>query len=333
MRLVRVLTNVRRLTGASPPGREIRIDHVPLRRHSLRAGLLLFAKSRSYDAIVLYQPGRELFFLAALRCLTIGRRPLFAVVDAVFSLPRRSAAGRAADALKRLLWKKVDLLILHVRDSSGIRASWGIPESKCRYVPFKVNSLEAVAGLGTREGDYVFTGGRSRRDFHTFCRAMERLPYRGIILTPREEENAEHGTLLEGLAVPANVELVRDDGSSESWIRHIASSKLAVFCIAPEAIGASGVGAYLLAMALGKCVVITDCPAVRGILTNGGEAILVPPRDPAELAEAIARASEDAERRRAVAERGRRYALSLGGEEDLMRRIAETLAREAESRT
>ncbi|MFH1680892.1 MAG: hypothetical protein ABIH26_09650, partial [Candidatus Eisenbacteria bacterium] len=274
---MRVLTNCRRLPRGSSPASGVLIDFVPFGRAGLPGGVRFFAKSLSYDVVVLYQPGKELLLFCALKALARVSRPRLAVVDLVFSLPRRSAAGRMMDAVKRLLWRHVDLFLLHVRDVSGLSACWGVPESKCRYIPFKVNSLDRIAGMKVREGDYVFTGGRSRRDFHTFGRAMEGLPCRGIILTPDARLNEDHGTTLDGLEIPKNVELVRDDGSSESWIRHIASSKFVVFCIAPNAVGASGVGAYLLAMALDKCVVITDCPAARGILTDGEEAVIVPP--------------------------------------------------------
>jgi hypothetical protein len=47
----------------------------------------------------------------------------------------------------------------------------------------------------------------------------------------------------------------------------------------------------------------------------------VPPHDVAALRNAICTAWEDAALRARIAESGRRYALSLGGEEDLLQRI------------
>jgi len=53
-------------------------------------------------------------------------------------------------------------------------------------------------------------------------------------------------------------------------------------------------------------------------------AIIVPMKDPAALREAIRRAWEDDDYRRKIAERGRQFALSLGGEESLFTNIALT---------
>ena len=41
----------------------------------------------------------------------------------------------------------------------------------------------------------------------------------------------------------------------------------------------SGVGTFLLAMALGKCVIMTESPATRGVLEHEHTAILVPMND------------------------------------------------------
>jgi glycosyltransferase involved in cell wall biosynthesis len=172
------------------------------------------------------------------------------------------------------------------------------------------------------EGAYVFTGGRSRRDYETFCRALAGLPYRGRILTPEAAENAEHGTQLAGIEPPPNVEIVHDDGSNASWLEHLAGARLVVFCIGPETMSPSGVSAYLQAQALGKCVIVSECPSTRGILEHENQAILVPMRDPDRLRDAIRRAWEGDAYRRAVAERGRQYALGLGGEAELHQNVA-----------
>jgi glycosyltransferase involved in cell wall biosynthesis len=70
-------------------------------------------------------------------------------------------------------------------------------------------------------------------------------------------------------------------------------------------------------MALGKCVIITEGPATRGVLTEK-EVVLVPAGDPAALADAMRGVWSDDARRRDIAARGRRFALALQGEERLL---------------
>jgi glycosyltransferase involved in cell wall biosynthesis len=320
---LRVLTNLRNLVGRKVENVDLRIDHFPTTRIGLGSSVRLFFKSQKYDAVVLYQPWRELIALSLLRTFAWPiRKPMLVAIDVVFTRPNQTLPGQIKRWVKSLIWRQVDLFLLHARDVSALKTYFGIPETKVRYIPFKVNSWEKIASLETHEGDYIFTGGKSRRDFRTFCQAMKLLPYKGIILTRYQEENVYHGTSFDESSVPDNIQLIHDDGSPGSWIRHIAESKFVVFCITPDSISASGVGAYLLAMALRKCVIITDCPATRDILQDGREAVIVPMQDPAALAKAIVRVSEDSDFRNRVAESGYLYAASLGGEAGLLQSIA-----------
>ena len=75
-------------------------------------------------------------------------------------------------------------------------------------------------------------------------------------------------------------------------------------------------------MALKKCVIISNCPAVDGILENDKHAIIVPPGDVDALKNAITRAWTDDEYRNRIAENGYQYAMSLGGTDQLRHNIA-----------
>jgi glycosyltransferase involved in cell wall biosynthesis len=315
----RLLSNLPDLARHLPPDAHATVDVVSTQGTAVVLSLL--ARSFAYDAIVLYYPGKEVIPLCLLKYITRSSKPLLMAVDKVFGPPRKGLIGRIRRWFSRLIWSRVDVYILHIREVSSLRDNYGIEGSKCEYVPFKINHLERLQQIRCVDGDYIFTGGKSRRDFDTFCAAMNDLPYRAIILTPQRSESAYHGTAFDAATAPSNVEVIHDDGTSASWNRYIAESKFVVFCISPDTISASGVGAYLVAMALRKCVIITECPATRGILTSGREAVIVPPRDPHALANAIRRVSEDEEFRQTVAECGYQYAIGLGDRADLVRRI------------
>jgi len=85
-------------------------------------------------------------------------------------------------------------------------------------------------------------------------------------------------------------------------------------------------------MALGKCVIISDSPATRGILKDGEQAVVVPPADPALLRAAVVKASEDADHRARIAQAGREYALSLRDEDrladDIVHEVTRAIGRE-----
>jgi hypothetical protein len=286
-------------------------------------GFALFFASMFRDAVVLYEPTRELFVLCALRWLFPFARARLIVVDLILARPGRSFRQRVSTIVKRLLLRRVDHYLLHIKDISGLQECYGVPPGRVRYIPFKVNSWDVVRQMDVPEGEYVFTGGRSRRDYCTFCHALGALGYPALLLTPRTEENREHETFWQPHNLPGNVRLVHDDGSPRSWIGHMARARLVVICIDPCSISASGIGTYLLAMALGKCVIVTESPATRGILTHEDTAVVVPMGDAAALARAVRRAWEDDAYRERIAARGQAYALGLGGEDNLRRNIAE----------
>ena len=86
----------------------------------------------------------------------------------------------------------------------------------------------------------------------------------------------------------------------------------------------AGVSVYLDAMALKKFVILSDNPAIRGILKD--ETIIIPPQDPLRLAEAIREAWENDELRDRTASAGREYAETLQDEARLLGDIVECCA-------
>ena len=191
-----------------------------------------------------------------------------------------------------------------------------------------MNKYNAVLRTPTSDAGYVLSCGRSYRDYATFCKAMEGLSYTGRIVATLDDLR-QNGTEFHPESVPGNVTVVAHDGASQSWRDWIARSKLVVLPITADALVPAGISACLVAMALGKCVIVSDSPVNRGILKDGEHVVVVPPSDPAAMRAAIVRVCEDAEYRNRVARGGRAYALSLRGEH----RLAEDVAREVMNAT
>jgi glycosyltransferase involved in cell wall biosynthesis len=223
--------------------------------------------------------------------------------------------------------REVDSFVLYFRDTIELQEVFSIPPDKIHYVAFKPNTLNEILGMRPKEEDFFLSAGRSNRDLSTLFEAFESLPYICKVLAPWSELEL-HGTKVEGRSYPTNVTLLSDDGSTESWNNWIARALAVIIPIEPGKLSPSGIGTYLVAMALGKCVIITEGPATREIL-NEATAVLVPPRDIASLRAAITRVAEDVPFRKAVAAKGREYALSLGGEArlraDLVRELSNLL--------
>ncbi len=219
---------------------------------------------------------------------------------------------------------RVDRFLVYFKNSRVFQDSFHLPPSKFQYIPFKINAIEVIRRTQATNGDYVFCGGRSRRDFATLFAAVAPLKIPVKVLTSTEKDMNPHGSSLHGIPVPENVEIFTHDQSAEFFVAMMAASRLVVIPIVPDSTTQAGIGVYLQAMALGKCVIASTSLGVDDVLTEE-QAIVVPAGDVEALRTAIDRAWSDDAWRGRFAQAGQTYALPLGGEDQLRRSILASL--------
>lgn len=277
--------------------------------------------SRSFDAILLNCAVTEALILcAALRI--VGSRCALVVSDPVMN-PPRGALGSLRARLKRWLLRRVSLFVVHQRDLTEYSRLYGITSERSNYVPFKVNLLDTIRTLEPRDGDYVFSCGVTNRDWATLGAATRNGPYRVVVSMPDAAQLKRMGAT----ATPPsrddfgpNASFVENGSDPREWLELAAGARIVVLPVTADAINPSGVSTYLSIMAIGKCVVISDGPATRDIVSE--EAIIVPPGDPAKLRKAIDLVWEDDTTIYEKGRRGREYAESLGDSERLLRDLS-----------
>ena len=108
----------------------------------------------------------------------------------------------------------------------------------------------------------------------------------------------------------------------------LAAADLFVFPSLYEGLG----GALIEAMALGLPIVASDLSAIREVVEDGANAVLVPVGSPSDLVEAIASLATDPNRRRRMGERSRQIFLERFTLERSARRMAELFERVAAGR-
>jgi glycosyltransferase involved in cell wall biosynthesis len=86
-------------------------------------------------------------------------------------------------------------------------------------------------------------------------------------------------------------------------------------------------GAVIEAMALGLPVVASNMPTLREVVDDGGSGVLVPPREPDRLADAIGQVIDDAELAETTGQRGRERFLSRLTADQSHRRMIELYER------
>jgi len=303
---MRILTNIWQLREAAPPG----VSVSALALHTPFDRLRLLWETRRADFLVIHFTLPDVL-LAALAA-TLWRRCRIVTLD--LFLPAR------AGALIRWALGKVTRFLIYFRDTRAAQQRLGVPAARFHYIPFKVNALDRIERAATADEGYIFVGGRSRRDFACLFAAVNDLAYPVRLLTGREAEIATHGSTLAGLLVPENVAIDYRDADQDLFVRLMAGARLVVLPLIKDCGVQAGIGVCLMGMALGKCVIISEGLGVSDVLT-GNQALIVPGGDPLALRLAIERAWNDPALRESYAQRGLRYARSLGGEQSLCQSV------------
>jgi glycosyltransferase involved in cell wall biosynthesis len=309
---VRVLTNMSRLSDVRHEGTDFEF-HL-YRPHGIAAAVAAFIRSFRCDYILLNGTVNQALVLAMFKVVMPFHRARIVLLDILLSTPT-GVRGRAKAWLIGRLLRRTHRIMLYYKDTSGLQQHYGIPADRFLYVPFKINQREMISTITPVDGGYVFCGGKTRRDFATLFEAVEGLDFPVKVVTTDDSDIAPHGSFVDERAAPPNVEVVRLDGSPEPFVSYLASATLVVLPITPEICGA-GISVYVQAMALRKCVIISAGPAAGDVLTSG-QAIIVPPSDPAALRQAIERAYTDPSYRARFERSGYEWAITLGGEEQL----------------
>lgn len=296
-----ILTNIDGVAAIARARGDQVIDAAPSR-------LAFFLQCCRADLVVIDNDHWRIYLAALLRpWLRFG----LISVDLILRQPL-TLRERALARLKSLALVQVDKFILYFKNATGYQRYYRIEPERIVYVPFKPNGKDGRAWPETvPDGSYVLCAGRTMRDIHTFVKAMTVARCPAILLQQPVDIMREHGTDDWRDELPSNVELaIHEDGKFETFLSFIARAKLVVIPRYTHDIGCTGISTYLIAMALGKCVVISGGPGVDDLLTD--EAEIVPAEDVSVLAATVSRLWNDDIERGQIATCGKRYADSLG---------------------
>jgi glycosyltransferase involved in cell wall biosynthesis len=287
----------------------------------------------TYDIVLVGYPGH--FDMPRARRAAGGRplvfNPLVSLHDTMVSDRGRYSSGsfaaRALAAVDRKALGMADLVVADTRANGDFLAEiGGIPRSKVE-VCF-VGAEDRLFHAGWRPDDpfrALFVGKliplHGLDTILEAARLAPEIPFRVV-----GSGQLEH--LLDER--PENVEWVRwvnyEELPRELWGSGVA---LGIFGTSDKALRVIPNKAYQ-ALATGAPLITADTPAARELLADERDALLVPPGDPAALAEAIRRVAAEPELARSLSEGGRRTYEEQAGEEVLgarWRGLLETLLR------
>lgn len=228
-------------------------------------------RSVSYDLVVAWESDTGLP-LALLRRLFGIKTPALIVLNLSVHGPMSNFQG-----LLRFAVRGLDVVTVPTRFERTYYADLlDFPLERIVYCAYGIRDLYRNLPPCESQG-FVFSGGRSERDYKTLFKAISDLPTPFII-------NARPFNL-RGLKIPANAKVNNILPGKAFRDLNWCSS----FVVVPveNVKQAAGISSVLYGMAAGKAVVASDVPGLHDYVREGETGILVPPQDAVALRRAI----------------------------------------------
>jgi glycosyltransferase involved in cell wall biosynthesis len=230
---------------------------------------------RQYDVIVTADLRIAQFVAMAKRLLRI-RKPRQIILELMLDEARPSALWRAKVRMQRMLLSAADVVFVSsTAEVDSYSRRFGLTREKFRFLPFHTNVVEPRC-IATDEG-YVFTAGKTGRDFRVFADAMTGTGWKGVVVSDRYH--------VDGVEFPPDVR-VEVDVSYARYMELLEGASVVVVPLLPL-VKSTGQVVLLEAMALGKPVIATSTVGTRDYIDDNVNGLLVPPGDAATLREAI----------------------------------------------
>ena len=266
-----------------------------------KSGQSLSAQPR--PSVVFVNTHIEAMVLAFRRRLVRGPRPSAALVSFIVGQPKCGFSGWLRRAYYGRVLAAVDLAVCHTREELERYRTW-YPKlaDRLQFQAFGF-AVDPHPQLKPTEREipgepYLFSAGRSSRDYATLIQAVDGLDIPLYVACDRYSE-------LSQMDLPSNVTVLRDCYGRDfrQWLK---GAQVAVTPLQPVAHSA-GQMVVMEALTLGVPQIVTDVPGIRGYTDEGQAVELVPAGDVEALRERILMLWPDQALRASLQARGRSF--------------------------
>jgi len=272
-----------RLSSGGKKEKDITLaEMVPL---GLKIAKLLFRKGQRHQYIMTFEAGIASFIVSLIQTLSFQRTPKHVILQFIM----REKEGTWSSKVK-YLFMRACFSSLHMAICSSSREVayygnvFGWNPGKARFVPFHTDPKLLDDPQDATE-DFIFSGGRSYRDYDTLLVAVAGTSIPTVIVSS--------GTYRPTMDLPPNVTIMRDL-PMDDFNRLLGRCRLFVLPLQEKEIS-TGQSVLLQAMAMGKAVVATKTSGTVDYIEDGVDGHLVAPHDPENLRQRITRLFGDDE--------------------------------------
>lgn len=272
-----------------------RVAGLARRSRDCRRAWAVFRRAPHFDAVI--TDGATLGFLfACLQFLRGRRRPVHVMYDCYWY-----GGNWLRRAVMRFCLRQVDLCVVWTRvECVRYAQAYGVPPSKFAFVRHH-HTLKRYR-FEIAEGDYIFAGGNSDRDFGLLFDAIRDLPIPCVLATNFRNR-------LKNLQIPASVRVI--NASASEFRQLMAGARVVVVPMRANLLRTGGQQTFLNAMCMSKPTVLTDVEGGTDYIENGRTGLLVPYGDAGALRHAIEWLWSNPEEARSLGRRGCEVAVPL----------------------
>jgi len=250
------------------------ISHWP---RCLWVSLKAFCRRNNYDYVIAWQQTMGTF-LGLLKLITFSNFPKVFILMAIIVERQNPLLEWFRRKFISLCWGKVN----HIGFLSNaymrlIQERFNVQESQSVLLTSPIIIEKIPDFSGYKAGSYLYSVGRSLRDYRTLMAAVQSCTHQFVVVT----SNAA----IKGLVIPDNVTVYRNTFGEES--DRLMQQAAAVIIPLSQINSPTGELTLIEAMCYGKPIVITRTVITQEYIVHGQNGFLVPWKNPDAIVEAV----------------------------------------------
>lgn len=225
-----------------------------------------------YDVIFTGAEREDMIFALLQTMLVFNKKPHI-LADCLWKKERKNMRKIIKKVLIRLVSQSVTKFVVWSKEEvDNYSSEFGISKEKFVFL-FHHESIDGYE-FKVKNGDYIFAGGNSSRDYRTLIESVGNLNVNvKIALTDYN--------LIKDVQIPANIEILSPD--PKEFRALMAGSRAVIVPLKKGLLQSAGQQTYLNAMIMKKPVIVTDAPGVRDYIKHSETGLVIPPEDTAAM--------------------------------------------------
>jgi len=217
-------------------------------------------------------------FLGLIKFITCSNLPKVFILDAGIVERKNPILEKLRRCVIAVSWKKLNHIgFMSKAYMHFIRERFKLPEKICVHYKLPVIIENDLGYSGFKPGSYLYSVGRSYRDYRTLMEAAQSCTHKFVIVTS--------DAAIKGLVIPDNVTVYRNTFGEES--DRLMQQAAAVIIPLSRINSPAGEYTMLEAMYYGKPVIITETLITQEYIVHGQNGFLVPWKNPDAIVEAV----------------------------------------------